>query len=287
MNRTVISSLGLLLFLAQCQPSATDVVVPATCQLTGSADQLVETSGKLTEELMRTFTYKDNKLQSILERSSNQEALFVVEYANGRLEKAAKGQDVISIQYTAANVPSSADFSRAGISRSTFAMTYDEAGRMTGVSENRHVLPPNSLTVERTYQFSYDPMGNLTREHARFTLTDGKVVEQQTDYVSESKPGPYTFFQALPLLTVVALSQGVETRPGRFWQQQATLALTTYALTNAGTRSSMFEEADFVNRYDELGHLSETKKRAKLYQGLMPDPVTKQNQQNFTYTCSK
>jgi YD repeat-containing protein len=228
----------------------------------------------------------DNKLQSILERSSiNQEALFVVEYANGRLQKATNGQDVISMQYTPANAPISADFSRAGISQSTFAMTYDEAGRMTSVKETRHVLWPNSLILNRTYRFSYDPTGNLTREHARFTLTDGTVVEQQTDYVSDSKPSPYTLFQALPLLTVVALSQGVETRPGRFWQQQATLASTTYSLTSTGTRGTLLEEADFVNRYDDQGHLSEAKKRSKLYQGMMPDPVTKQNQQNFTYTC--
>lgn len=285
MNRIVLSSIGLLFFLARCHPTATDVVVPTNCQLAGSADQLIETGGRLTDELMRTFTYKDNKLQSILERSSNQEAMFVVEYANGRPQKATNGQDVISIQYTSADAPTSADFSRAGISRSTFAMTYDEAGRMTSVSETRHVLPPNSLTAARAYRFSYDLTGTLTREHARFTLTDGTIVEEQTDYVSESKPGPFTFFQARPLLTVVALSQGRETKPGRFWQQLATLTSATYTLTTTGTRGSMLEEADFVNRYDDQGRLSETKKRAKLYQGLMPDPVTKQNQQNFTYTC--
>ena len=271
--------------MARCHPAATDVVAPATCQLTGSTDQLVETSGKLTDEVVRTFTYADNKLQSIGERSSSQEAAFTVEYANGRPQRATNGQDVLTLQYASANAPIGAEFSRAGTSRSTFVMMYDEAGRMTSVQETRHVLPPNTLTVGRSFVFRYDPAGNLTREQARFTLNDGTVVEQRTEYVSEPKPGPYALFKSLPLLTLVALSQGIETRPGRFWQQQAILSSTTYALTSVGTSGAVLEAADFTNQYDDQGHLSTAKQRIKLYPAYMPSPVTKQNQQNFSYTC--
>lgn len=287
MNRIIVSVISLLLLLSRCHPASTDVVASTSCQLTGSSDQLLGSSGSLTDELQRSFTYTDRKLQSIMEQSASKQALFTVEYGTSRIQRAVNGQDVIALTYenaTASN-PTSASFSQGGARQSTFVMTYDATGRMTSITETRQVLPANSLTVTRAYQFSYNQTGALTGERARFTLTDGTVVEQQTDYQVEAKPAPYASFQALPLLTLVALSQAVETRPGRFWQPQTVVSLKTYALTSTGNPANVLEEANFTNTYDSQGFLASQNQLSLLYQGYLPDPVTKQNQQRFTYTC--
>lgn len=168
---------------------------------------------------------------------------------------------------------------------STFAMEYNAAGRMTKVTESRQTLPTSSLTKERVYTFTYDNGGNLTNERARFTLTDGSVVEQETEYTFDSKPSPYKRFSELPILTLVALSQTVETYPGRFWQINTPLTLKSYNLTSTGTRSNLRESSTFTPAYDSDSKLTSQDQNALLYQASVPDPVTKKNKQTFTYQC--
>lgn len=258
---------------------------PIVCRLASTTDQLVETSGKLTDEMQRTFTYSGGVLSSVTERSTSQNASFQVEYTANRIVRATSGQDVITLTYATGTSPTSSTFSRGGNVQSTFAMDYTPAGRMSRVVENRQTLPPGSLTSKRVFTFTYDNAGNLTLEHVQFTLTDGTVVDQETEYVVDQKPSPYSFFPELPLLTLVALSQAVETRPGRFWHINAPLSLKSYNVTSTGTRSGLRESSTFTPIYDTDNKLTNQDQNALLYQLPFPDPVTKKNRQAFVYQC--
>ncbi|GAB3896463.1 hypothetical protein GCM10028825_42280 [Spirosoma agri] len=257
----------------------------ATCLLTSTTDQLVEQSGQLTDELKRTFTYTSSTLTSLAEKSTSKEAAFQVEYANSQVIRATSGQDVVALAYGTGTRPSSSTFSRGGATMSTFAMDYDASGRMTKITEDRQVLPANSLTKQRAFTFTYDADGNLTNERVRFTLTDGSVVEQETEYTFDAKPSPYKRFSELSLLTAVALSQAVETRPSRFWHINAPISLKSYNLTSTGTRSNLRESSTFAPVYDSDNKLMNQDQNALLYQASVPTPVTKKNRQTFTYSC--
>ncbi len=259
---------------------------PAVCRLISTTDQLMEANGRLTDEMQRTFTYTNAVLTSLAERSTNQEAGFLVERADQRVVKATSGTMTITLGYpSATTVPNSATFSRGGKAASTFAMEYNPAGRMSRIVENRSVLPTNSLTTERIYTFTYDNAGNLTTERARFTLSNGAVVEQETEYTVADKPSPYTRFTERALLTVVALSQTVETRPGRFWHLSALTAYKSYNLTGSGSRGNLRESATFEPTYDTDSKLMSQEQSTLLYQLSNPTPITKKNRQAFDYQC--
>lgn len=258
---------------------------PAVCRLLSTTDQLMEANGRLTDELQRTFTYTNAVLTSIAERSTNQEAGFSLEHVNGRVVRATGGPMMITMGYASvATPPNSATFSRGGKVASTFVMDYNPAGRMSRIVESRAVPPANSLTIERAFTFTYDNAGNLTTERVRFTLMGGVVVEQETDYTVAEKPSPYANFSERALLTVVALSQAVETTPGRFWHLNAPTAYKSYNLTGSG-RGNLRESSTFVPTYDGDSKLMSQEQNALLYQLSVPAPITKKNRQAFTYQC--
>jgi len=277
-----VSIIVLLTALLSCKD---DNPVIQTCRLTSTADQLVETTGQLTDELKRTFVYTGGAINSVSEKSKNQDATFTVTTVNSRITAAASAQDILVLAYGSTSGPTSSTFIRNNKTMSTFAMEYNGSGQMTKITESRQVLPANSLTKQRVYTFTYDSNGNLTTERAQFTLTDGSVVTQETDYTFDSKPSPYKRFSELPLLTLVALSQAVETYPGRFWHINAPLTLKSYNMTSAGVRSNMRESSTFTPTYDSDNKLTSQDQTAMLYQSSVPDPVTKKNKQTYTYQC--
>lgn len=259
---------------------------PAVCRLTTVTDQLLEVSGRLTDEMQRTFTYTNNVLTSVAERSTNQEAGFLVEHTDQRVVRATGGTMAVTLGYASgATQPSSATFSRGGNLASAFAMDYTSEGRMSRIVESRTVRPANSQTIERAFTFTYDNAGNLTTERVRSTLVGGVVVEQETEYTVAANPSPYVHFSERALLTVVALSQAVETRPGRFWHRNAPTAYKSYFLTSAGNRGNLSESSTFVATYDGDSKLTSQDQNALLYQLSVPDPITKRNRQSFTYQC--
>ena len=265
---------------------------PTACRLISTTDQLMEANGRLTDELQRTFTYTNAVLTSVAERSTNQEAGFLIERTDQRVVRAtgvpaAGGSMSIMLGYLSATTqPSSATFSQGGKVTSTFVMDYDPDGRMSRIVENRTVLPANSLTVERAFTFTYDNAGNLTTERVRFTLIDGAVVSQETDYTMATNPSPYTHFAERAFLTVVALSQAVETKPGQFWHVNAPTTYKSYNLTGSGSRGNLRESATFVTTYDANSKLTTGQEQnALLYQLSVPAPITKKNWQAFGYQC--
>ncbi len=259
---------------------------PAVCRLISTIDQVVEANGRLTDEMQRTFTYTNAVLTSIAERSQDQEAGFLVEYANGRAVRAVGGTASIEIGYLpTATQPSSATLSRGGQLMSRFAMEYTSAGGMSRITESRNVLPSNSQTTERAFTFTYDNAGNLATERARFSLRGGVVVEQETDYTVVPTPSPYARFPERALLTVIALSQAVETRPGQFWHINLPVAHKSYNVTGSGSRSSLRDSSTFVTNYDTDGKLISQDQTAFLHQVGATDPITKRNRQTYSYQC--
>ncbi|QJW91366.1 hypothetical protein HNV11_19280 [Spirosoma taeanense] len=259
---------------------------PTTCRLTSTTDQLRETSGKLTDEMQRTFTYNGDVVTSISERSKNGEVSFQLQYTDKQAVQATSELDKIRVTYaTSTTAPISATVSRNGKIQSVFSMEYGVLGQMSRIIESRQVLPANALTTQRDYTFIYDKAGNLTTERARFTLRDGLVLEQETEYTVAGKPSPYARFPARSLLTVIALSQAVETMPGRFWHINAPTAHKTYDLNANGNRGTLRESSTFTPVYDAENKLMSQEQNALLYQSSVPDPVTKKNRQAFMYAC--
>ncbi|GAB3642364.1 hypothetical protein [Spirosoma arcticum] len=265
--------------------------MPAACRLISVTDQILDGNGRLTDEMQRTFTYDKTLLTSVAERSTNQESVFSVERADQRVVRATgvpatSGTMAVTFGYPSATTPpNSATFSRGGSVASTFALEYNPAGRMSRIVENRAVLPANSRTIERAYTFTYDNAGNLITERVRSTLVGGAVVEQETEYTVATKPSPYVHFSERTLLTVLALSQAVETRPGRFWHLNAPTAHKSYFLTSSGSRGNLSESSTFVATYDADSKLMSQEQNALLYQLSVPDPITKKNRQAFVYQC--
>lgn len=284
-------SLRLLFFLlpvgfAACKNTNNADPTPV-CQLLSTTDQLVETSGRLTDELARTFTYSSGAVTAIGEKSANKEAMFRLTSANQRVTQAVNGQEMIMLGYgTSTTQPVSATFTRSDAVQSTFTLEYNSTGALTRVVESRRVLPANSLTTERAYSFTYDNTGNLTLERAKFTLRTGVVSEQETEYVFDTHSSVYANFSARPLLTIIALTQTVETKPGRFWHAKAPLSFQTFDLTTVGARSTMREATTYVPTYDGNGTLTSQEQTALLYQSSVPTPTTKKNRQAFTYQCN-
>lgn len=259
---------------------------PTVCRLTSVTDQLIETSGRLTDEMQRTFTYTNDELASIAERSQNQEVVFQLEYTDKRAVRAANEQNGLVFSYpSTGTLPNSATFTQGRSISSTFTMEYTPASRLSRVVERRLVLPANSLTTERAYTFTYDNAGNLTTERGKFTLRTGPVVETETEYTPDTKPSPYASFPERSVLTIMALSQAVETMPGRFWHLNAPASYKSYILNSVGERGPLSESATFAPTYDATNKLMSQDQTALLYQSSVQAPITKKNRQAFVYEC--
>lgn len=261
---------------------------PAVCRLTSATDQLVETSGRLTDQINRTFVYRNDTLIGMKEQTLSQEATFGTAYTNGRIVQVASAPSTIGFAYASGGTtpPTSATYSQNGQVQSTFMMEYTASGQMSRITERRQVLPANSLIIERAYSFAYDNAGNLTNERAKFTFRDGLVVEQETEYAAGTKPSPYTHLPQRSMLTVVALSRATETLPGRFWQANAPAGYKLYDLNANGSRGTLRESTTYAPTYDADNKLMTQDQTALLYQASVPDPVTKKNRQAFVYQCN-
>lgn len=260
----------------------------SACRLTGMTDQNVSASGRVTDELQRAFTYTNGLLTTITEGSASpvsQTATYQIERTAGRITRATGNSAVLTLSYTAGtNGPTSATLSRGGVVTSTFAMQYKLNDRLGLVSETRIGLPNPSLIDNRTYNFLYDNAGNLTTERAHFVLQGGIMVDQETEYTFDTRPSPYRYVPDRPLLTLVALSQDVETYPGRFWHQNAPISYKSWFLSGT-SRVSLRESATYTPTYDSANKLMSQNQTLLLYQASVPDPVTKTNRQAFTYQC--
>ncbi|MBD2699023.1 hypothetical protein IC229_00125 [Spirosoma sp. BT702] len=274
--------LALAIIVFACQPKDEPALAPV-CQLTSTTDQLIETSGQLTDELKRTFTYSGNALTSLSERSKNSDASFQIEYNNSLITRANSGQDVITLTYGSATLPNSATFTRSGKVQSTFSMEYAQSGNLTRITENRQILPSSSTVTERSYTFTYDNAGNLTNERGRFVLAGGAIGEQEVEYTFDQKPSPYTHVTELPILTLIALSQAVEAKPGRFWHINTPITQKMYNI-NSGNRS-MIESSTFKPVYDADSKITTQAQTALLYLTGSQTPFTKNNRQTFGYQC--
>lgn len=261
-------------------PAATD-----TCRLSTVTDQLVETSGKLTDETSWSFTYGTSGVSTISTRTASQSATFGVDMSDNLPTRLTNGQDIITMGYGASSLPVSATFSRGGVVQATYSLEYGAASTLTRILETRLVLPANSLTRQRDYSFTYDASGNLTTERDIFTLRDGLVLAQEEVFTFDTRPSPYVRFAYRPLLTVAALAMNVESVPGRFWQQLAMTSLQSYNLTSSGTRADMRENSTYTLTYDADNKLTTREQMALLYQSSVPTPITKKNRQTFGYLC--
>lgn len=265
------------------KPSAVSI-----CRLTGMTDQNVSASGQVTDELQRSFAYANGLLTAITEGSSSpvsQTATYQIERTDGRITRATSNSAVLTLTYTTGtNGPTSATLSRGGVVKSMFDMQYKPNDRLGLVAETRVGLPNPSLINSRTYNFLYDNAGNLTTERAHFVLQGGIIVDQETEYTFDTRPSPYSYVPDRPLLTLVALSQDVETYPGRFWHQNAPTAYKSWFLTG-NSRVSLRESATYTPTYDSVNKLTIQNQNLLLYQASVPDPVTKTNRQAFTYQC--
>jgi hypothetical protein len=164
-------------------------------------------------------------------------------------------------------------------------MAYTTTGQMSRIVESRQILPANSLTIERAYTFTFDNAGNLITERAKSTLRGGAVVEQETRFVVENKPSPYTHLSERSMLTLIALSQAVETMPCRFWHINSPVSYKSYNLTSTGSQGNLREETSYVPTFDAANKLMSQDQTALLYQLSVPAPVTKRNRQAFVYQC--
>lgn len=140
-----------------CQPD--NPVATDTCRLSSVTDQLVETSGKLTDETSWSATYGTNGVNTMTTRTASQTATFGIELSDNLPARAVNGQDVVAMSYSMNSLPVSATFTRGGTVQSTFTMQYGAGGVLTRIVENRQVLPANSLTRQRDYMFTYDAAG--------------------------------------------------------------------------------------------------------------------------------
>lgn len=289
--KTVSISIGLVFILFSgvmmiaCQPDENPQLT-AVCQLTSTNDQAISQSGQLTDELKRTFTYANSVLTGITEISKNGSATFQITYVNNRPVQAVSGQDTLTLTYAAtASIPASATFSQSGKVHSTFVMEYDGAGRMISVLESRQVLVPNSLITQRTFTFSYDNAGNLLTEQTQFRLVGNVLSGQEVTYTFGQQPSPYVYAAELPLLTLVSLSQAVETKPGRFWQRKAPTGYQLYNLNTDGSRANLIDASTFTSVLDSSNKRISQDQTALLYTGGIPTPITKTNRQTFGYQC--
>lgn len=266
-----------------CQPDSP--VATDTCRLSSVTDQLVETSGKLTEEASWSATYGTTGVSAITTRTASQTATFGIELSDNLPARAVNGQDMVAMSYSMSSLPVSATFTRGGTVQSTFTMQYGAGGVLTRIVESRQVLPANSLTRQRDYTFTYDAAGNLTTERDVFTLRDGLTLAQEETFTFDTRPSPYVRFAYRPLLTVVALAMNMETVPGRFWHQLAPTSLLSYNLNSDGSRADMRENSTFALTYDAGNKLTTREQTALLYQSSVPTPISKKNRQTFDYSC--
>lgn len=283
MTFRVLLAAGLLTaFFSGCNKDNTPKAV--LCKVVTLSDQL-DVSGKLTDQMQRTFTYTENKLTQLSERNTDRQVNLTIEYNGaGGVAKASDGAFGLAFSYAAASTqPVGATATRNGVVQAIYEMTYNAANKLTRVLETRQVIPTNSFVRSREYNFVYDSDGLLKTEKLTSTLTDRATVEQETDFTYATLINPMTNFSQPGLLTVMALSQLVETMPGRFWQQRVMQDYKTYN-AKSGTRSTLRESATFTLKTDENGRLSGQEQNTSSTSGS-GQTTQRKNQHTVLYEC--
>lgn len=254
------------------------------CKVVTITDQL-DVNGRLTDQMQRTLTYTDSQLTQVGERNTDREVSLKLDYnAAGAVTKASDG--VLTITFNPASgstQPSSATSTWTGNVQSTYEMTYNAANKLTRILETRQVIPTNTFVRSREYTFVYDADGILKTEKLTATLLDRTTVEQETDYTYGALINPMVNFTQPGLLTVVALSQLVETMPGRFWQQRVMQEYKTYN-SKSGARSTVRETATFTTKTDQNGRLSGQEQNT-VSTSASGQSTQRKNQHAFVYLC--
>lgn len=283
MTFRVLLAAGLLTaFFSGCNKDNTPKAV--LCKVVTLGDQL-DVGGKLTDQLQRTFTYTGNQLTQLGERNTDRQVNLTIEYSPaGGVTKASDGAFVLTFGSAAStNQPISATATRNGVVQAVYEMNSNAANKLTRVLETRQVIPTNSFVRSREYSFVYDADGLLKTEKLTSTLTDRASVEQETDFAYGTLIHPMANFSQPGLLTVMALSQLVETMPGRFWQQRVMQDYKTYNAKN-GTRSTLRESATFTMKTDENGRLSGQEQNTVSTSGS-GQSTQRKNQHTVVYEC--
>lgn len=257
---------------------------PVLCKVITITDQL-EVNGRMTDQMQRTFTYTDGQLTQIGERNTDREVSLKLDYnAAGAVIKASDGVLTITLNTASGSTqPVSATSTRAGNVQSTYEMTYNAAKKLTRILETRQVIPANTFVRSREYTFVYDADGILKTEKLTATLLDRTTIEQETDYTYDVLINPMVNFTQSGLMTVVALSQLVETMPGRFWQQRVVQEYKIYTTRNS-TRSPVSESATFITKKDENGRLSGQEQNT-MTTSASGQTTQRKNKHTFIYLC--
>jgi len=261
-----------------------DIPDPVLCKVVTITDQL-DVNGRMTDQMQRTFTYTEGLLTQLGERNTDREVSLKLDYnAAGAVTKASDG--VLTIMFAtgaSSTQPASATSTRSGTMQATYELTYNAANKLTRVIETRQVIPTNTFVRSREYTFTYDAEGILKTEKLTSTLLDRTTVEQETDYIYSALIDPMVNFTQPGLLTVVALSQLVETMPGRFWQQRVMQEYKIYSAKN-GTRSTVRETATFTTKTDENGRLSGQEQNT-MGTSVSGQTTQRKNKHAFVYLC--
>ncbi|WP_157580200.1 hypothetical protein [Rudanella lutea] len=257
---------------------------PVRCAVVSVADQL-DAGGRLTDQMLRSFTYTAGQLTQLAERNTDRQLALTVEYgANGQLLRASTGSFTIAFDYTSGQAfPSRATSIQGGNPQAVYDLAYSANNKLARVFENRQVLAPNSLVRSREYLFTYDDNGNMITEKLKSTLNDRSTVEQETDFTYGTGMGPMANFSQPVLLTVASLSQYVETMPGQFWQQRILKEYKTYNARN-GVRSAVRETATFTPALDGDNRLIGQEQNT-VSTTSSGQTFTRRNKLTFAYQC--
>lgn len=284
MTLRIVSLFSLLMVSFIACKDDSDMPQAVICRAVSITDQL-DVSGKLTNQMQRTFTYTDGQLTQMSERNTDRDITLALEYdGTGRVTRASNGTTVVTLTHTPAGVhPTSATITHSGAVQTIYELVYNSGNRLTRVLETRQVIPTNSFVRSREYALVYDADGLLKTEKLISTLTDRTTVEQETDYTYGSAVNPMGNFTQPGLLTVVALGQRVEAMPGRFWQTRVLQEYKTYSVKN-GTRGALRETATFTTKMDENGRLA-GQEQSTVTTSASGQNTQRKNQHSISYEC--
>ena len=290
-TRSIIGQLilgCLCLWLSGCDlfKKKTEDPKPLVCNLLSTAYKL-DNNGTLTNQISRTLGYTGTKLTSITEQNTDRQINLTVQYgADSLATKATDNQFVITFETNKTTRKiTRATTAKSAVTQSVFDLTYDAAGRLTRLLETRQVRPANSQTKTLSYLFTYNSSGTMLVEKARYTLIDDSFVEQETAYTHDDGLSAYAHLADPALLAIVALSQQVETLPGRFWHPNALKSFQTYNLSATGARTTLRDSATFTNTFNSNLQLASQVQNTLSYFTNPTSPIIRKNQYAFTYLC--
>ncbi|GAA4466102.1 hypothetical protein GCM10023189_47730 [Nibrella saemangeumensis] len=271
-----------------CEPKK--VAAPPVCDLVGATEQL-DQSGRLSTLVERSFTYTGGQLTSVFERNTDRLAGFRLEYNGNRLSRVTDTQNQLTIAFEyaltqASDKPYRATYTRNNQLQTVYSLEYLPTGKLSRLVENRQVVPSTSNIIERTFTFTYDANGNITLERAQDKLRNGSVTTTETEYTQDAQPSPFATVPQPIVLTLVALTQGAETLPGRFWTSGTIMGYTTYSVAANNTRTRR-ETTTFTSTRDEFKKLTAQEQTSLSYLTSQTNPTTRKTQHTYVYKCQQ